>query len=69
MRYNENSKRNQYDSYGDGGDNLKSKHQQPNYKHYEHLRNIGEPTIFNSKQHGRLDISNSKNAGWWTRCI
>ena len=61
-RYDKNSRRNQYDCYRDRGNNLESQYQQLNHEHYQHIRNIREPTIFNPKQHRRSDISNSKDA-------
>ena len=63
MKYNENGRRNQYDSYRDRGDNLKSKYQQPNHEYYKHFRNIGGFTVFNSNQHGKPDILGPKDVG------
>ena len=61
MEYNEDSRGDEYNSHGDKGNNPKSKHQQPNHKCYQHPRNIRGLVMFNSKQHEKLGISNSKN--------
>ena len=63
MGYDEDSKRNQHNNHRDGANNLTSQYQQSNHEHYQHIRNIKGPIIFNPKQHGRSDISNSKNVG------
>ena len=69
VEYDEDGRRNQYNNYGDKGNNSKDKHQQLDYKHYQYPRNIGGLVICNLEQHGGLSISNSKNVSWQIRCI
>ena len=59
--YNEDSRRNQCNNHKDGANNFTSQYQQSNYEYHQHIRNIRERIIFNPKQHGRSDISNSKD--------
>ena len=49
MKYNKDSRRNQYDNHKNRENNLASQYQQSNHEHYQHIRNIKISTIFNLK--------------------
>jgi len=61
MRHNEDSGRNKHDNYRNGENNSESKHQQSNNKCDKYSQDIRESMISNSKQHGRLSMSSSKD--------
>ena len=62
-RFEENSRRNEYDSHRDEEDNFNSQYQQSDNECHEHHPNSRRPLVFDTKQHGWLSISSSKNAG------
>ena len=64
-RHNENCRRNKYNNYENGRNDLEIKQKQSDNKCYKYSWDIKRPIESNSKQYGKSSIPNSTNASQW----
>ena len=62
--YEENSRRNQYYSSRDGGNDSNGEYQQLSCKCDEYHTDSRKPSIFDSKRYEQISIPGPKNASW-----
>ena len=61
-RHDENGRRNKYNNYRDGRDNLEIKQKQSDNEHHKYPWDIRRPMKSNSKWYGKSSIPSSMNA-------